>query len=313
MNQKLKSDKLYDVIVIGGGPAGMNSALYASRKGLDTGIITFDWGGQTLKTSTIENYIGTKEIEGMDLAEEWKDHMLSYNVDKLGFTKITNIKKEDDIFKLQTDNNLKFKSKTVIITTGAKKRHLNVPGEDKFEGKGISYCATCDAPLFSDKEVAIVGGGNSAVEAIVDLGKIAKKIHVIELLEDYTADEVVLEKIKPYEDKITTHFNHTIKKIKGENNLEKVVLEHKNTKDTKEIELDGIFVEIGLIPNTSIFKDFVKMNDYNEIITDKLCKTNIDGLFAAGDATNIPYKQVVIAAGQGATAALSAYHYLLNS
>ena len=311
--KKLNKNTLYDVIIVGGGPAGMNAGLYAARKGLNTGLITEDFGGQTLKTSTIENYIGTKQIEGMDLAESWKSHMLEYNVDVQNFTRVEQISKNDATFNLTTDENEVYQSRTVILALGAKKRHLNVKGEDKFEGKGISYCATCDAPLFTDKEVAVVGGGNSAVEAIVDLGKIASKIHVFEILDDFTADEVVLEKIEPYKDKIETHFNTTIKEFKGENTLEKVITENKNTEEINEYNIDGVFVEIGLIPNTSTFKNLVEMNDYNEIKTDKLCKTDVDGIFACGDATNIPHKQIVIAAGQGATAALSAYHYLLNN
>ncbi|TYB31072.1 MAG: FAD-binding protein [Candidatus Mcinerneyibacterium aminivorans] len=309
---KLNKHDVYDVIIVGGGPAGMNAGLYSARKGLKTGLITKDFGGQTLNTSTIENYIGTKEINGMDLAEEWKSHMLEYSIDVNNFTKVEKIKKEEDVFQLATDEDDIFKSKTVILAPGAKKRHLNVTGEDKFEGKGISYCATCDAPLYEDKEVAIVGGGNSAVEAIVDLGKIAKKIHLFELLDDFTADEIVLEKIEPYKDKLETHFNTTIKEFKGDTLLEKVVVENKKTKEINEYNVNGVFVEIGQLPNTDSFNNIVKMNDSGEIITDKLCKTNVEGIFACGDATNIPYKQVVIAAGQGATAALSAYHYLLN-
>jgi len=310
---KLDKNTIYDVIIVGGGPAGMNAGLYAARKGLNTGLITEDFGGQTLKTSTIENYIGTKQIEGMNLAESWKSHMLEYDVDVLNFSKVEKIEKKDDVFKLTTDEKDAYQSRTVILALGAKKRHLNVKGEEKFEGKGISYCATCDAPLFADKEVAVVGGGNSAVEAIVDLGKIASKIHVFEILDDFTADEVVLEKIEPYKDKIETHFNTTIKEFKGDNSLNKVVTENKKTEEINEYDIDGVFVEIGLIPNTSKFKNLVEMNEYSEIKTDKLCNTDVEGIFACGDATNIPYKQIVIAAGKGATAALSAYHYLLNN
>ena len=312
-SKKMDQNKLYDVIVVGGGPAGMNAALYAARKGLSTGIVTFDFGGQTLETSTIENYIGFKEILGSELAEKWKEHMLEYGVETHEFVHVNKIEKKDNIFEIFTDDNSIFKGKTVIVATGKRSRPMGVPGEKELTGKGVAYCATCDAPLYAGKTVGVVGGGNSAIEAIVDLGKIAKKVYVFQNLSDYTADKIVVEKLNEYKDKIETYFDTLVTEVKGDTRLEKAVIKNVKTNETKEIELDGLFVEIGLIPNSDFVKDFVKLNKYNEIEINDRCETSVPGVFAAGDVTTVPFKQVVISAGEGAKAALAANDYLLNS
>lgn len=303
---------IYDTIIVGGGPAGMNAALYAARKGLKTGIVTFDIGGQVLNTSEVENYIGTPTILGPDMADAWKSHMLRYNVEMYEFVHVERIEKEDRFFKIHTDDGKAFTSRTVIIATGKRSRPMNVPGEKEFTGRGVAYCATCDAPLYGGKTVAVVGGGNSAIEAIVDLGKIAEKVYVFQFLDDFTADKAVREKIEPFRDKMEIYFNTMVARCEGDNKLTRAVIKNRLTGEEKPIALDGLFVEIGLIPNTEFLKEFVKLNKYGEIIVDKHGATSVEGVYAAGDVTDVPFKQIVIAAGEGARAALAAADYLLS-
>ncbi|HHH84599.1 MAG TPA: FAD-binding protein, partial [Firmicutes bacterium] len=303
---------IYDTIIIGGGPAGMNAALYAARKGLKTGIITFDIGGQVLNTSEVENYIGTPSILGPDMADAWKNHMLRYNVEVYEFVHAEKIEKKDRFFKVHTDDGKVFTSRTLILATGKRSRPMDVPGEKEFTGRGVAYCATCDAPLYGGKTVAVVGGGNSAIEAIVDLGKIAKKIYVFQFLEDFTADKAVQEKIDPYREKMEIYFNTMVARCEGDTKLTHAVIRNRLSGEEKTISLDGLFVEIGLIPNTEFLKGFVELNKHGEIVVDKHGATSVEGVFAAGDVTDVPFKQIVIAAGEGARAALAASEYLLS-
>jgi len=303
---------LYDTIIIGGGPGGMNAALYAARKGLKTGLITFDMGGQVLSTSEVENYIGTTHILGPDMAESWKNHMLQYDVETYEFVHVKSIEKEKDLFKVYSDDGKTFRGRTIILATGKRSRPMDVPGEKELTGRGVAYCATCDAPLYRDKTVAVVGGGNSAIEAIVDLGKIAKKIYVIQFLEDFTADRAVRGKIDPFRDKMEIFFNSAVIRCEGETTLTHAVIQNRLTGEEKKLPLEGLFVEIGLIPNTEFLQGFVDLNKYGEIIVDKHGATSVEGVFAAGDVTDVPFKQIVIAAGEGARAALAAADYLLS-
>ncbi len=311
---KILDDKtLYDVLIVGGGPAGMNAALYAARKGLRTGIVTFDFGGQVLNTSEVENYIGTPMILGPDMADSWKDHMMKYGVEIYEFVHVENIEKTDGHFAVKTDDGNTFKGKTLILATGKRSRPMGVPGEEELTGRGVAYCATCDAPLYGGKTVAVVGGGNSAVEAIIDLARIAEKVYVFQFLEDFTADDAVKQKLDPFMDKLDISFNSMVTECKGGMRLEKAVVKNRLTDEEREVALDGLFVEIGLIPNTEFLKGFVEMNKTGEIITGKLAETSVPGVFAAGDVTDVAYKQIVISAGEGAKAALSAYDYLLKN
>ncbi len=303
---------IYDVIVVGGGPAGMNAALYAARKGLKTGIVTFDFGGQVLSTSEVENYIGTPMIMGPDMADAWKEHMLKYNVETYEFVHVRSIEKKDKLFSVATDDDSIFTGRTVIVATGKRSRPMGVPGEEQFTGRGVAYCATCDAPLYGGKTVAVVGGGNSAIEAIIDLAKIAKKVHIFQFLEDFTADHVVREKIKPYMEKLEINFNTMVAECKGDLSLKSALIRNRLTGEEREVALDGLFVEIGLLPNTDFLKGLLDMNDTGEIITDKHGATSVAGIFAAGDVTDVPFKQIVISAGDGAKAALAAYDYILS-
>lgn len=308
----LQENELYDVLIVGGGPAAISAGLYAARKGLKTGLITYDMGGQVLTTATVENYPGNTEITGVQMMDEWRTHMLHYPVAFHEFVHAERIAKIGNEIHVTTDDKKTFKGKTAIVATGKRSRPLGVAREDELTGRGVAYCATCDAPLYRGKTVAVVGGGNSAVEAIVDLGKIAEKIYVFQFLEDYTADPIVIEKIAPYKDKVEAYFNTAVHELIGENRLEQVVIRDRINGTPKTITLDGLFVEIGLIPNTEIVKNLLALNAAGEIKIDAHCKTSVEGIFAAGDVTDVPYKQIVISAGEGAKAALAAYDYLLT-
>ncbi len=308
----LDPNELYDVLIVGGGPAAISAGLYAARKGLKTGLITYDMGGQVLTTATVENYPGSPEIEGARMMDEWRTHMLEYPVALYEFVHAEFVRQIGNEFQVTTDDGKAFKGKTLIIATGKRSRPLDVPGEKELTGRGVAFCATCDAPLYRDKTVAVVGGGNSAIEAIVDLGKIATKIYVFQFLEDFTADTIVREKIEPFKDKIEVFFNTVVHELKGTARLEEAIIRDRLTGAAKTIKLDGIFVEIGLIPNSDIVKDFLQLNQNGEIMIDAHCNTSVPGIFAAGDVTDTPYKQIVISAGEGAKAALAAYDYLLS-
>ncbi|HOJ49424.1 MAG TPA: FAD-dependent oxidoreductase [Spirochaetota bacterium] len=302
-------NKIYDTIIIGGGPAGISAGIYAVRKGMETGIITEEIGGEVTLTWDIENYPGFSKITGYELAKKFEEHLRSFTV-SIENAKVVSIKKDGNTFIIKTDNNKIARSKTVIIATGKRHRHLNVKGEEEFIGKGVVFCATCDAPLFKGKNVVVVGGGNSGVEAAIEVGKIAKKVYLVEVMDKLFADKILIERLKELKN-VEILLKHKVNEIKGSNFVESIILEDISQKKEKEIKVDGIFVEIGLIPNSDIdIEPKIEKNRYDEIIVDVYCNTNINGLFAAGDVTNIPEKQVIIAAGEGAKAAITAYKYL---
>lgn len=300
----LDAQKLYDVIIVGGGPAGLSSAIYAARKGLQVGVIGEKLGGQVNDTSSVENYIGFELVTGESLAKSFEKHAKSLHVDITPNTKIKRITKED-VFTLEADNYMTYKSKTVIVATGSKSRKLGVIGEDEFYGKGVSYCAICDGPLFADKIVTVVGGGNSAVEAAIDLSKIAKKVILIHRSE-FRADQILVDKLHQINN-LEIHLNTQIEEIKGNQLIDSI---HVTGKSEGEIKTDGVLVEIGYVPNSQ-FLD-VEKNTRGEVIVDKQNQTSLIGLFAAGDVTTERFKQIVIAAGDGAKAALAANEYLNN-
>ncbi len=309
----LDVDTIYDIIIIGGGPSALTSAVYCMRKGTKTALITKDFGGQVTETSAIENYMGYKYIEGMNLAQKFKDQIEQFEL-ALGADLIVQKVENNEKYNIKKvyclDGNV-YKTKALIIVTGKRWRTLNVPGEKELLGRGVAYCAICDAPLFKEKDVVVVGGGNSAVEAAIDLAKLAKTVTLIQNLEKLTADKVLIEKLNQFNN-VKILFSSVVTKINGENKVESV--EVKSLKDNQfiQIKVDGIFIEIGLIPNSEAFEGVVAMNQYKEIIVDCACKTSAPGIFAAGDVTSVPYKQIIIAAGEGAKAALSACEYVLN-
>jgi alkyl hydroperoxide reductase subunit F len=301
----LDPEKVYDVLIIGAGPAGLSAGIYAARKGLSVGVIGEKIGGQVNDTSSVENYIGFEFVTGEGLAKSFEKHAKSLDVDFLESTKVKSVDKQD-LFKVHADNYMTYQSKTIVLAMGSKSRKLGVKGEDDFYGKGVTYCAICDGPLFADKTVTVVGGGNSAVEAVIDLSKIAKHVNLIHR-STFRADKVLVDKLSTL-DNISVHLGSEIEEVQGADLVERVRV---NGNFEGFIETDGVMVEIGYVPNVQ-FLEKVALNDRHEIIIDEHNMTNIPGIFAAGDVTTVRYKQIVVAASEGAKAALSANDYLNN-
>ena len=300
----------YDLIIIGAGPAGMTAGIYAVRQKLNTLLITKSFGGQLArKAVAIENYPGFEEISGLDLIKKFEKHLRKQEVD-IERDGVRKVKKIGGKFLIQTTAKNTFEAKAVIIASGADPRPLEVPGEKKFIGKGVSYCTACDAPLFSGKEVAVIGGGNSGFEAALFLASWVKKIYILEYAPKIRADEIVREKVKKT-GKIEIITSAILKKVQGKDFVDSLVYQDNKTKKFILLKVDGIFVEIGSQPATSFVKGLVDFNEKDEIIVNpKTMQTKTTGLFAAGDVSDVVYKQIVIAAGQGAQAALSVYEYL---
>ena len=297
--------KIYELIIIGAGPAGITAGIYAARKKIDFIIITKDIGGQASLSWEIENYIGYQFITGPELEEKFIEHIKEFNVEIKENEPVKKILREDKIFKIISDKN-EYLSKTIIVSTGRKPKKLGVKGEDEFKNKGLTYCATCDAPLFRDKEVAVIGGGNAGLDAVIQLSRIARKIYLIEIKNELTGDKFVIEKIKNIKN-VEIMTGTKIKEIKGDKFVEGIRIE-KEGKET-EIKVEGIFVEIGSIPNSEII-DFVEKNEYGEIIVDCKNRTSFPGVFSAGDVTNVFAKQIIVACGEGAKASISSFEYL---
>jgi alkyl hydroperoxide reductase subunit F len=297
--------KIYELIIIGAGPAGITAGIYAARKKIDFIIITKDIGGQASLSWEIENYIGYQFITGPELVEKFIEHIKEFNVEIKENEPVKKILMEDKIFKIISDKN-EYLSKTIIVSTGRKPKKLGVKGEDEFKNKGLTYCATCDAPLFRDKEVAVIGGGNAGLDAVIQLSRIARKIYLIEIKNELTGDRFVIEKIKNIKN-VEIMTGTKIKEIKGDKFVEGIRIE-KEGKDT-DIKVNGIFVEIGSVPNSEII-DFVEKNEYGEIIVDCKNRTSFPGVFSAGDVTNVFAKQIIVACGEGAKASISSFEYL---
>jgi alkyl hydroperoxide reductase subunit F len=304
----LDTTQLFDVIVIGGGPAGMNAALYSKRKGNHVGIIAGQLGGQVINTSIVENYLGYESLSGEGLVDKFKDHVRALEVPVMEYIMVDDILSEDGVHRLLLSDGSEVSTKTVILATGSQSRKLNVPGEERLAGRGVAYCAICDAPLYKGKDVLIAGGGNAAVEAAIDLSKVAASVTIVHR-SAFRADQVLLDQMAG-KDNVTVHLQTQILEIAGEEFMSGVLAKDKANDSLIEISGDGIFIEIGHIPNTDTFKDTVSLNDHGEVIIDEKGRTNIPGIFAAGDMTTVPYKQIIIATAQGATAALSANEYL---
>ena len=300
--------QIYDIIVVGGGPAGLNAALYSKRKGNKVAIIAGQLGGQVVNTSVVENYLGYETLSGEDLVDSFVSHVQSLQVPTLEYVMVDNIISEDGIHRLILTDGTEAKTKTVILATGSQSRKLAVPGEEELAGRGVAYCAICDAPLYKGKDVLVAGGGNAAVEAAIDLSKVANSVTVVHRSK-FRADQVLLDQMATREN-VQVHLETQILEIAGEDFVTNVLAKDKTQNTLVEIPGDGIFIEIGHIPNTDTFKDVVALNDHGEVMVDEKCRTNIPGIFAAGDMTTTPYKQIIIATAQGATAALAANDYL---
>jgi NADH-dependent peroxiredoxin subunit F len=299
---------MYDVIIIGAGPSGMTAAVYTARKKLNTLLISKDVGGQTNWTNSVENYMGYQFIEGPELIEKFEAQVKQFPIElKIG-DGVTNISRLDRAFEILTESGQAHQGRTAIIASGKRPRSLNVPGEEKFRGKGVSYCSICDAPLFEGMNVAVVGGGNSALEAADDLTKIAEKVYLISLT-PLTGDQVLIDKINKAHN-LSVFIEHDTLSIAGDNFVSRITVKDVRSNEIRELDVKGIFVEIGLIPNSDLAKGIVPFNGLGEIEVSCNCETVVPGLFAAGDVTSTPEKQIIIAAGEGAKAALQVYHYL---
>jgi len=307
-----KTELIYDLVIIGGGPAGMTAAVYAARKRLKTLLISKDLGGQVLLTSEVENYMGYQYIEGRQLVNKFKEQVRHFPIDQEIGEEVQKLSKEEEIFSILTRGGKKFRGKTVIIASGKKSRSLNVSGEKRLIGRGVSYCSICDAPFFEGKEVAVIGGGNSAFETALDLVKISPKIYLIDIASAWRADPLLVEQIER-EKKVTFFPRHKVKEIKGDGRVERITIEPLDGGQIKSLSVQGVFIEIGLVPNSEFATSLVKLNQAGEIVVDCSNRTNVPGLFAAGDVSSVPEKQIIIAAGEGAKATLTAYQYLLRS
>lgn len=307
----LDATVLYDVLIIGGGPAGLTAAVYAMRKGLNAGIIGTLLGGMVINTTSIENYMGFKYVQGADLMDRFVEQVKQFEIGLRERAIVTKIADYKGIKEVTLKDGSTFMAKTLIVATGKFPLMLNVPGEARLSGSGVSYCTTCDAPLYKDKVVAVVGGGNSGIEEAIDAAHFAKKVYVIETAETLKADKVLIDALMEMGN-AEMLVSHSVKEIIGEKKVEAVVINDANMNNVKEIKIDGIFISIGLKPNSGFIKDLVEVNQLGEIIVDCNCRTNRDGIFAAGDVTTVPYKQIIIASGEGAKAALSANDFLLK-
>lgn len=299
--------EIFDLIIIGGGPAGLAAGIYASRRKLKTLILAKNIGGQAGYASQVENYPGYEAISGFELMQKFQKQAEKFGCN-FKYEEVLEVKKEKDKFITKTANN-EFKSLTVILAFGMTPRNLNVPGEKEFLGKGIAYCATCDGPLFKGKTIAVVGGGNAALEAVLYLSQIAKKVYQIHRREEFSGEGVLIEKIKSNQS-VEIILDSVVTKVNGDKFVKSVEIENVKTKKKGEIPLDGVFIEIGHVVNAEPIKNLVKIDENHAVIIDSDCQTNVAGCFGAGDVTNIKYKQIVISAGEGAKAALSVYKYI---
>jgi alkyl hydroperoxide reductase subunit F len=304
-------DVIYDLLILGGGPAAMSAAVYAARKMMKLAIITKDFGGQVRETSEVENWMGFQSINAKDLADMFEEHVKSFDIPVSLGSATTECKKEADIFKVHTEDDRVFSSRTLIVATGKRHRSLNVPGEKELVGRGVAYCATCDAPFFKGKRVVVAGGGNSAFTTAVDLLKVGAEVTLVNVINGWQADAALQARVKQT-DQVSLLDYHQVVRIEGKDGVTGVVVKDRENENEDKLDAEGIFVEIGLIPNNESVKDLVELNEQGEVIVDCSCRTSIEGLYGAGDVTTVPHKQIVIAAGEGAKAALSAYDYLIN-
>jgi len=299
---------MYDLIIIGGGPAGITAGIYAARKKLKTLLITKEWGGQITKTNDIQNWPGVKSITGPELTKRMVEHLKEFEIEAKENKEVIDTNKKKNGFIVQ-DNDQKYETRSVIIATGKIPRSLNIPGEEKFKGKGVSFCSTCDAPMFKNKKVVVIGGGNAGFESALDLTKYASQIYVLEFLEEMRGDLVLKDKLEE-SNKVKFFTNVSAKEIKGDKFVESLIYEDRDTGKDKELKIDGVFIAIGMISKAGFAEGLVDFDEFGEIKIDKKTETKTKGLFAAGDITDGKYEQIVIAAGEGSRAALSVYDYL---
>lgn len=312
---KLAAKPAFDVLVVGGGPAGAAAAIYAARKGIRTGVAAERFGGQVLDTMAIENFISVKETEGPKLATALEQHVREYEVDIMNLQRATALTPagDDGLVAITLENGAVLKSRSVILSTGARWRQMNVPGEDQYRNKGVAYCPHCDGPLFKGKRVAVIGGGNSGVEAAIDLAGIVTHVTLLEFDDTLRADEVLQKKLRSLGN-VTIITSALTQEVLGDGQkVTGLVYQDRVGGDAHRVELEGIFVQIGLLPNTEWLKGSVALSPRGEIVIDDRGQTSVPGVFAAGDCTTVPYKQIIIAMGAGSTAALSAFDHLIRT
>ncbi len=309
---RLNAKEVFDVLIVGGGPAGAAAALYAARKGIRTGVVAERFGGQVLDTMGIENFISVEKTDGPRFAAAMEQHVRAYDVDIMNLQTARALI-PGNLIEVQLESGASLKARTVILSTGARWRNMNVPGEDQYRTKGVTYCPHCDGPLFKGKRVAVIGGGNSGVEAAIDLAGVVAHVTLLEFAPELRADAVLQRKLRslPNVDIITSA--QTTEVTGDGQRVNGLVYKDRTNDEVHTVELEGVFVQIGLLPNTDWLKGTVELSRHGEIIVDAHGRTSVPGVFAAGDVTTVPYKQIVIAAGDGAKAALSAFDHLIRS
>ena len=311
---KLDAKDAFDVLIVGGGPAGAAAAVYAARKGIRVGVAAERFGGQVNDTLGIENYISVLETDGPKFAAALEAQVRHYGVDIMNLQRAAKLLPADagGLVQVEMDNGAKLKARSVILSTGARWRNVNVPGEEQYKNKGVAYCPHCDGPLFKGKRVAVIGGGNSGVEAAIDLAGVVAHVTLVEFADQLKADAVLVNKLKSLPN-VEIHVNAQTTEITGDGSkVNGLVYKDRVSGEQHTVALEGVFVQIGLVPNTEWLKGTVELSKFGEIVVDAKGHTNVPGVFAAGDCTTVPYKQIVIAAGEGAKAALSAFDHLIR-
>lgn len=313
---KLNTKDAYDMLIVGGGPAGAAAAVYAARKGIRVGVAAERFGGQTNDTMAIENYISVLETDGPKFAAALEQQVRHYEVDIMNLqraTKVVPAAVSGGLVTVEMENGGALRARSVILSTGARWRNVNVPGEQEYKNKGVAYCPHCDGPLFKGKRTAVIGGGNSGIEAAIDLAGIVEHVTVIEFADQLKADAVLVNKLNSLPN-VTVHTNAQTMEITGDGSVVNGIrFKDRTTGVEQHVALAGVFVQIGLVPNTEFLKETIELSKFGEIVVDAKGHTNVPGVFAAGDCTTVPYKQIVIAAGEGAKAALSAFDYLIRT
>ena len=310
--RKIAAKEAFDVLIVGGGPAGAAAAVYAARKGIRTGIIAERMGGQTLDTMGIENFVSVLETQGPKFAAALEAHTRAYDVDLMAGQRVASIEPGETI-SVTLENGAALRTRSLVLAPGARWRKVGVPGEAEYANKGVAYCPHCDGPLFKGKDVAVIGGGNSGVEAAIDLAGIVRHVTLVEYAGELKADAVLVAKLRSLPN-VAVHVNARLTEIAGDGaKVGGLAFEDRATGEVRRVELSGVFVQIGLVPNTEFLKGTVELNRHGEIIVDERCATSLPGVYAAGDATTVPFKQIVIAAGEGSKAALSAFDHLIRT
>jgi alkyl hydroperoxide reductase subunit F len=299
---------MYELIIIGGGPAGMAAAVYAARKLINTILVTGDIGGQVNWTNGVENYLGYQFIEGDELIEKFQQQVNQFPIKQKIGVKVIQVKRIDGGFEVIPESGESILGKAVILASGKRPRKLNVEGEEGLIGRGVTYCSICDGPDFTGQKVAVIGGGNSAIEAALDMVKAADHVDMVSVT-PLTGDPIMIQKLSEAKN-LTIYIEQTTQKILGQNAVEGIVIRNSKTGTISQLDVSGVFVEIGLIPNSDMAKELVKLNPQGEVQVNSSCETEVPGFFAAGDVTNAPEKQIIVAAGEGAKAALTAHRYL---